>query len=193
MIFNLDKVNHSCTIYLAQINNYLSQNRLESFKCAKELFDKVAIMKPNNDDIEEINYEEIKTPEEEKEEFENGKHYVVFKDIYSSEKNESTMVQNDFQRYMEQFLMAIDLSSYYSNIDLDTSVDDLIKLIKHAEKYPEHFFVDPKKYCQIQVLTINLRELFDKGEITTEIIRSLINSTDQSRVTSQGKLKRPIK
>lgn len=152
----LAKVSSNCVSYLAQINNYFAQNSVKEFLINEKLF------KP------------LCSPEStQKGDFKEGKHYILLQDIYLKERAQSGVLSSDFQTYLHKFLSRIDLSSYYSAISLQNSVDDFIKLLKHVAKYPGHFFVPSDQHCTTQLLASKLLELFSRGEVTVEMVSDL--------------------
>eukprot|EP00826_Nyctotherus_ovalis_P061377 TRINITY_DN872_c0_g4_i1.p1 TRINITY_DN872_c0_g4~~TRINITY_DN872_c0_g4_i1.p1 ORF type:complete len:371 (+),score=128.53 TRINITY_DN872_c0_g4_i1:1347-2459(+) len=151
----LAKVSSNCVSYLAQINNYFVQNSAKEFAIDDKLF------KP------------LYSPESALQDFKEGKHYILLQDIYLKERAQSVVLSSEFETYLHKLLISIDLSSYYSTIGLQNSVDDFIKLLKHVAKYPEHFFVTSDKHCKVQLLANKLLELFSRGEVTVEMVNEL--------------------
>jgi len=151
----LTKVNSNCANYLAQINSYLAQNSIKKFIPNHKLFKSLLISKATV------------------QEFDEGRHYLLFQDIYLKERAQSTIFLNEFQTYLQELLYSIDLSSYYSNIDLENSADDFIKLLQHVAKHPEHFFITSDKHCEMQLLANKLFEFFTKGEVRIEMMNEL--------------------
>ena len=167
----LSKINHTCAISLNQTKHFISQenNYLEQ-------------------DFEPVPH----TLACSKEEFLNGRHYILFQDSYVKEKLSLEPLASSFKDNLETLLKSVDLAPHYDNCvsSREEIKDYFMNFLHHVIHQPKSFLVPDDQIFNVQLLGMSLMQKFSTGEVTRDTLLNLIEQYAKQVEVSNKRNKR---